>query len=308
MDPVLDEFEAIAQSLTYNTPRIPIVSTLTGDLTADLTDPTYWTRQLRNTVRFHDALTTLATQGVTTYLELGPDTTLTTLTRTTHPNTAAAALLAPKRPETETALTALATAHTHGHTTTWPTHGAYLPLPTYPFQHQTYWLEPRPAGGTGGVDGLLWEAVAERDEEALAGLLALDAEQRKALSAVLPALAGWFEARTATAGPSVLEAYAEDAEAETPLPLLRERVAGASAEEAGRLLLEAVRRHTADVLGLATSDEVDPQLEFLELGLSSFTAMELSKRLGEDGLELDPTAIYDHPTPGELADHLRTTL
>jgi aryl carrier-like protein len=99
------------------------------------------------------------------------------------------------------------------------------------------------------------------------------------------------------------EADVEEAEP----PSLRDRLAGAGAGEVDGMLLEAVRRYTAEVLGLEAA-EIDPLVEFLELGMSSFTAMELSKRLGEDGLELDPTAIYDHPTPGELAGHLRTTL
>ncbi|WP_406205781.1 acyltransferase domain-containing protein [Kitasatospora sp. NBC_01560] len=316
MDPVLDEFLTVAASLTYHPARIPVVSTLTGEIGNDLTDPAYWVKQLRHTVRFHDALTTLGSNGVTTYLELGPDATLTTPTRTTHPDTATAAVLVPNRPETQTALTALATAHTHGHPTTWPTHstqgtpGAHTPLPTYPFQHRTYWLEPRTASVAAAADGALWEAVTQGDEEALAELLTLDTEQRKAMSTVLPALSGWLNTVMAPAaddpGP---DGGPDDSGDDGPaVSSLRERLAGASAEEIDRGLLEAVRRHTAQVLGLDSAEDIDPLLEFLELGLSSFTAMELATRLREDGLELDPVAIYDHPTPGELAGHLRTSL
>ncbi|WP_406205784.1 SDR family NAD(P)-dependent oxidoreductase [Kitasatospora sp. NBC_01560] len=150
MDPVLDEFLSVAASLTYQAPTIPIISTLTGEIGNDLTDPAYWVKQLRHTVRFHDALTTLGSNGVTTYLELGPDATLTTLTRTTHPEATATATLTPKHPETHTTLTALTTAHTHGHPTTWPTHSTHstpAPLPTYPFQHRTYWIDTSSSHG-----------------------------------------------------------------------------------------------------------------------------------------------------------------
>ncbi|MFC9328322.1 type I polyketide synthase, partial [Kitasatospora sp. NPDC057015] len=49
--------------------------------------------------------------------------------------------LRPNRPETHTLHTATATAHTTGHTTTWPTHGQTINLPTYPFQRTRHWLD-----------------------------------------------------------------------------------------------------------------------------------------------------------------------
>ncbi|MFC5663845.1 type I polyketide synthase, partial [Kitasatospora misakiensis] len=144
MDQVLDEFLLVASGLTYHPPTVPIVSTLTGRIAEELTEPAYWVRQLREAVRFHDALSTLGEAGVTGYLELGPDATLTTLARTTHPDAVTAAALAPNRPEPHTTLSALAVLHTHGHPATWPTHGApgtRTDLPTYPFQRRRYWID-----------------------------------------------------------------------------------------------------------------------------------------------------------------------
>ncbi|MFC9331984.1 SDR family NAD(P)-dependent oxidoreductase, partial [Kitasatospora sp. NPDC057015] len=60
--------------------------------------------------------------------------------------------LRPNRPETHTLHTATATAHTTGHTTTWPTQGARTALPTYAFQRRRHWLDgvaaPRPTGAS----------------------------------------------------------------------------------------------------------------------------------------------------------------
>jgi acyl transferase domain-containing protein len=147
---VLDEYRQIAAGLTFNAPQVPIISTLTGETAdpAEITTPDYWARQLRNTVRFADAATTLHTLGTTRYLELTPHPTLTALTDQTLPETPAAlvATLHHTQPETSTLLTALTTLHTAGHTPTWDailsaaTPGTLTDLPTYPFQHERYWL------------------------------------------------------------------------------------------------------------------------------------------------------------------------
>ncbi|MEV3861667.1 phosphopantetheine-binding protein, partial [Streptomyces sp. NPDC050095] len=203
------------------------------------------------------------------------------------------------------------TAHVNGHPVTWPIHGTTTPLPTYAFQHQRYWLDPRSDVGSGAgagagtaVGGVLWDAVAAGDEAALAGLLALDPAQQSALSELLPALADWHRAQAPGAQGQQEQLEPQD---DAPVPL-RDQLAGLPADEVEATLLEAVRQYTADVLGLGDAELIDVRLDFLELGMSSFTALELSKRLSEEGLELDPVAIYDHPTPAALAEHLRGAL
>ncbi len=155
MQPALEEFHRTAAQLTYHEPTIPIVSNTTGDLatTAQLRDPDYWTQHIRQPVRWADTTTTLHTHHVTTHLELGPDTTLTTLNHhnldtTPNPPTLLPTLH-PHQPEPTTLTHTLTTLHTHGHTpTTWTTTQDPTPtttpnLPTYPFQHQPYWLHPK---------------------------------------------------------------------------------------------------------------------------------------------------------------------
>ncbi|WSB80316.1 type I polyketide synthase [Streptomyces sp. NBC_01775] len=160
MQPALEEFHRTAAQLTYHEPHTPIISNTTGDLatTTQLRDPDYWTQHIRQPVRWADTTTTLHTHHVTTHLELGPDTTLTTLNHhnldtTPNPPTLLPTLH-PHQPEPTTLTHTLTTLHTHGHTpTTWTTTQDPTPtttpnLPTYPFQHQPYWLHsPRPTSG-----------------------------------------------------------------------------------------------------------------------------------------------------------------
>ena len=83
MDPILPEFEALVANVRLASPAIPFVATLRGEW-ADgaVLDPSYWSAQLRETVRFADSLRTLTADGRVgaepVLLEVGPGRTLTT--------------------------------------------------------------------------------------------------------------------------------------------------------------------------------------------------------------------------------------
>ncbi|MBV6701532.1 SDR family NAD(P)-dependent oxidoreductase, partial [Kitasatospora aureofaciens] len=86
-----------------------------------------------------------------------------------------------------------------------------------------------------------------------------------------------------------------------------DRLPGLGAAQQEKLLLDLVVGHLAAVLGHGTPEAVEPDRGFLDLGMSSLTAVELRNRLNADtGLRLPTTAIFDHPSPTALAGHLRT--
>lgn len=161
LEPILAEFEAFLRSIPLAAPTIPVVSNRSGrELTAaEARDPAYWVAHLRNTVRFADCMGTLLEDARNVFLEVGPGRTLSSLARL-HPSwrgdrSAIASLRHPEEPADDAAFLLAA----HGRL--WAAGAGVdiarlvdrpgsrrIPLPTYAFRHQAYWVEPdRPAAG-----------------------------------------------------------------------------------------------------------------------------------------------------------------
>ncbi|MGW7825332.1 acyltransferase domain-containing protein, partial [Streptomyces puniciscabiei] len=155
MEPVLAEFTAVAERVSYHRPSVAAVSTLTGAPLGegDWTSAAYWAEQIVKPVRFLDALASARTQGVVRFLEIGPDPVLTALVG----DVPAVSALRKDRPEAEALLTACAELFVRGAEIDWSalfagTSARRVDLPTYAFQRQRYWLEPsRPVLDAGGL-------------------------------------------------------------------------------------------------------------------------------------------------------------
>ncbi|AUS81208.1 hypothetical protein C1701_26005 [Actinoalloteichus sp. AHMU CJ021] len=94
-----------------------------------------------------------------------------------------------------------------------------------------------------------------------------------------------------------------------PARSFTERLAELSEEEGEEAVVELVRREAAAVLGHRDVGGIGTDRSFREIGVDSLTAVELRNRLNTaTALRLPVTAIFDFPTPGELASHLRTRL
>ncbi|HEY8209099.1 MAG TPA: amino acid adenylation domain-containing protein, partial [Myxococcaceae bacterium] len=83
MDPAVGPFTERVAKVKLSEPRIPFVSTMTGTWISaeEATDPAYWGRHLRATVRYGDAIGTLWAKAIPVLVEVGPRTTLATLAR-----------------------------------------------------------------------------------------------------------------------------------------------------------------------------------------------------------------------------------
>ncbi|WP_245647329.1 type I polyketide synthase, partial [Microtetraspora niveoalba] len=225
MEPMLAEFAAVLETLTFAEPRISIVSNLTGEVAEPglLTSPAYWVRQVREAVRFADGVGCLGERGVSRFVELGPDGVLCGLAQqaaegmfapvlrrdeaeTAPAQQSADGVFAPvmrrDRDEAETALAALGQLWTAGVGVDWTSvlpGGRRVDLPTYAFQRERYWPEPLaavdgPASAADADEARFWEAVDREDLAEVADTLHLE-DAPGQLGTVLPALSAWRRSR-----------------------------------------------------------------------------------------------------------------
>ncbi|MER5898480.1 type I polyketide synthase, partial [Streptomyces sp. NPDC001876] len=161
MEPMLDEFADVLRDLTFSSARIPVISNLTGAVAEPgaMQQPEYWLNQVRQPVRFADAVTALGAMGVTRYVELGPDGVLSAMAQETATEAEFVPVLRKDYDEAHTALTAISRLWTSGIDVDWTAvytgwGGQATDLPTYAFQRERYWPQPGVTGGDAGALGI----------------------------------------------------------------------------------------------------------------------------------------------------------
>ncbi|WP_394823561.1 SDR family NAD(P)-dependent oxidoreductase [Pendulispora albinea] len=156
VEPVLERFHELAAAVAWSPPAMLCVSTVTGTwLTpAEATDPAYWVRHLRNTVRFADGVQLLLEDPHRLLLEVGPGRTLTALAKLTARGPRARTVLASMRHPLDQAddeeIFARATGKLWlaGFDLDWSAvhegeSPGRVPLPTYPFEGRKHWIAPQ---------------------------------------------------------------------------------------------------------------------------------------------------------------------
>jgi len=150
MDPAIEPFAELTRKVTLSPPRVPFVSTVSGTwITVEQArDPMYWARHLRETVRFADGVRTLWAEKEVLLLEVGPRTTLATLARQQVSDratqVAVSSLTDDPAAEWASLLNAAGQLWMNGVVLDGARiHGPRrrVPLPTYPFERQRFWIE-----------------------------------------------------------------------------------------------------------------------------------------------------------------------
>lgn len=155
MEPVLDAFAKELRQVRLQAPRIPFISSLTGTWIhdEDAASVDYWTRQLREPVRFSQGLRELLSEPERVFVEVGPGRTLTTL-GARHAEGRGRIFVPSLRhakeetPDTALIIESLGRVWLAGVNIDWQ--GFYeherrnrIPLQAYPFERQRFWIEPR---------------------------------------------------------------------------------------------------------------------------------------------------------------------
>ena len=174
MEPMLTPFMRVAQEVNYSTPRLKMISNVTGQLaTATVANAEYWVDHVHLPVRFADGMESLSDMGINTFIEIGPKPILLGMARqmqggegasgrasasgrggegargrAPEPHSLWLPSLRPGRGDWEQMLESLGQLYEHGAKVEW--RGFYrhdgnvrqrVHLPTYPWQRERYWLD-----------------------------------------------------------------------------------------------------------------------------------------------------------------------
>ncbi|OBG22025.1 type I polyketide synthase [Mycobacterium sp. 852002-51057_SCH5723018] len=179
MEPMVDEFSAVAAEVSAAEPRIPLITNLTGQLAGPGYGlASYWIEHVRRPVRFVDGVRLAESLEAGVFLEVGPGAALTAslAQALTGDGATSVVTLAKGRPETDSLLTAAGRLFVTGIGVDWAAAFAGLaarriPLPTYAFQRRRFWLPAESVGsrdvsaaGLVGAGHPLLDAVVERPD------------------------------------------------------------------------------------------------------------------------------------------------
>ncbi|WP_338320446.1 beta-ketoacyl synthase N-terminal-like domain-containing protein, partial [Streptomyces lonarensis] len=261
--------EPLLERLAGVAPRscdIAFYSTVTGSaLDTAGLDAEYWYANLRQPVLFEPTLRTMAADGYGTFIESSPHPVLTFGLREALPEAVVVGSLRRDEAAWPMLLAALAQLHVRGVPVEWSAVFAGRTPRRVPLPTYAFQRER------------YWPEVSAAFEPG-----------GRAVAARQPA-----------------ERQETHAEAPAGSPAWRERLAGLPAESRQREALELVRLRTAIVLGHLSTDTVDTNRAFRELGMDSALAVQLREELNAaTGLDLPNSVVYDHPSPSRLAQRL----
>ncbi|MFT7691649.1 MAG: acyl transferase domain-containing protein/acyl carrier protein [Candidatus Latescibacterota bacterium] len=149
VEPIIDDFFAVANSISYAPPHLEIISNLTGESVGEeLCTPDYWCRHVREPVHFAAGMETLQRMGCEAFVEIGPRPVLLGMGRQCLPEGAGRWLpsLRPQQGDWQQVLHSLGELWVSGVAVDWRAFDKdcerrEVALPTYPFQRLSYWVE-----------------------------------------------------------------------------------------------------------------------------------------------------------------------
>ncbi|MCP6757196.1 MAG: acyltransferase domain-containing protein [Fischerella sp. CENA71] len=304
VEPILTEFSEIAASTTYATPKIKLISNVTGKpLTTEVITSEYWCRHLSQTVRFADGMQTLYKEGYEVFVEVGPKPILLGIGRQCLPKRAGIwlASLRQGREDWQQMLESLGHLYVQGIPINWSNfsqeyHHQRISLPTYPFQRERYWLE-RVEKGYSKVEAIsetksqtpIIDLLNAGDIEKLAEQLEkasnFSETQKQLLPKLLKVLVKQHQKYLQNKG--VLTQHYDPSSNNGVVSDIVKQLNSASLDRRLEFLIAYLQVQIAKVLELPSSSQPDPYQSLHELGLDSLMGMEIKNRIKTDlGLDI----------------------
>ncbi|WP_230870921.1 beta-ketoacyl synthase N-terminal-like domain-containing protein, partial [Mycobacterium canetti] len=194
MDPMIDEFAAVAAGIAIGRPTIGIISNVTGQLAGDdFGSAAYWRRHIRQAVRFADSVRFAQAAGGSRFLEVGPSGGLVASIEESLPDVAVTTMSALRkdRPEPATLTNAVAQGFVTGMDLDWRAvvgEAQFVELPTYAFQRRRFWLS-----GDGVAADAAGLGLAASEHALLGAVIDLPASGGVVLTGRLsPSVQGWL--------------------------------------------------------------------------------------------------------------------
>ncbi|NEO38499.1 MAG: SDR family NAD(P)-dependent oxidoreductase [Moorea sp. SIOASIH] len=323
IEPMLAEFETLANQITYHQPRIPIISNVTGaQADNSIATARYWVNHVRQPVRFAQGMKELHQQGYETFLEIGPKPILLGMGRQCLPEGAAVWLpsLRPGIDEWQQMLSSLGQLYVKGTPIDWSGFDQdyarqKVALPTYPFQRQRYWVESskNDARKNGGLplENLctpIINLINQGETKALVQQLERVGNLSPSEVEFLPKLIELLVKQHQQQIKEETIKIASPQQFTKNIELIR-KLATVSAQECKEILVEYIQKQVRHTLQINAFHLINPQQSILELGFDSLTSIELRNKL-ESQLEVTVSAskIQQGISIIELAEDLTKQL
>ena len=272
MEPMLEDFRKTAMEITYEIPKIPYVSNVTGKMIEkdEVCSPDYWCRHIRSTVRFETSIQSLRKGGCNLFLEIGSNPVLSGMASAILPKDEAIFAPSLKKGITDlrSILGGLGVLYTQGVEINWkelhrPYDKAVISLPTYPFQRRRYWFKD-----------IEKQSVSSEPENDIS---CLSQEVSKTIEK-----------------PTNLRSNSD---------FSIDQINNAELDEKETLIFNYISDQVTEVMGLDAGMHIDPDIKLMEMGLDSLMVIELRDRfIKGSGVNITLVEFANNSTLKQLSE------
>ncbi|WP_414588368.1 type I polyketide synthase [Scytonema sp. PCC 10023] len=303
------EFEAVAKEVTYSQPQIPIISHLTGQkATPEIATPEYWIHHVGQLGDIAQSIQTMYQSGYKLFLEIGPKPIFLEMGRQSLEDVGLwLPSLNPPQEDWQQMLSTLGQLYVKGVKVDWSGFDQNyprqkVPLPTYPFQRQRYWLEASKNEHQKDIlkNNLnpIAELLSQIDTEKLVQEVNLSEQLTEQEQKLLPKLLKILTSRFQKSGQS----------SEQDSGILQQ-LEKTPETERQQLMIHYLQGVVGQLLGFYESQSPDSQLGFFDMGMNYLIMLEFRDLLETSfGCSISVTTLSEYYNIQELAKYLITKI